>query len=221
MRPLVIPVLPTRDLEATSAFYRSLGFITEEETDDSARTVRHPAGIELRLSASTTFDPASNENETVIRFDSATTVRRLFDGWSSVDGVIEPPADGEGEGRVRDPMGNLLRLVGPVDAPPSFTAMFVDSPPAVHEAGIAFWAAAFGAEPHLLNGPYVGLTGAPIEIELQRVDDTPRFHVDFAADDVDEGVAHFERLGAVRVERVESWWIMRAPTGQLFCVVPR
>jgi len=32
-------------------------------------------------------------------------------------------------------------------------------------------------------------------------------------------VQRLERLGAVRVEAVESWWIMRDPAGLLFCVV--
>ena len=48
----------------------------------------------------------------------------------------------------------------------------------------------------------------------------PRYHIDIETDDVDAEVRRLERLGARRVRRVESWWIMEAPTGQLLCVIP-
>jgi hypothetical protein len=32
-------------------------------------------------------------------------------------------------------------------------------------------------------------------------------------------VARLEAIGASRVEQVNSWWLMRDPAGNLFCVV--
>jgi hypothetical protein len=33
-------------------------------------------------------------------------------------------------------------------------------------------------------------------------------------------VARLERLGAERVRKVQSWWVMRDPAGLVFCVLP-
>lgn len=56
---------------------------------------------------------------------------------------------------------------------------------------------------------------------LQRVDHEPRVHLDIQADDLDAEVARLEALGATRVGFVRRWWVLQAPTGQRFCVVPR
>jgi hypothetical protein len=37
--------------------------------------------------------------------------------------------------------------------------------------------------------------------------------------DIDAEVARLEGLGAKRLEKVKTWWVMEAPTGQRFCVV--
>ena len=39
-------------------------------------------------------------------------------------------------------------------------------------------------------------------------------------EDLDRYPRDHEALGARRVEQVKSWWVMEAPTGQRFCVVP-
>ena len=44
-------------------------------------------------------------------------------------------------------------------------------------------------------------------------------HLDIEADDVDAEVARLELLGARCIERVKSWCVMEAPTGQHFCIV--
>ena len=38
-------------------------------------------------------------------------------------------------------------------------------------------------------------------------------------DDVESEVARLEKLGAKRIEKVQTWWVMEAPTGQRFCVI--
>ena len=69
---------------------------------------------------------------------------------------------------------------------------------------------------------YVALDTAPDEpyIELQRVDHPSRVHLDIEADDVDAEVRRLEALGATRVASVRDWWVLEAPTGHRFCVVP-
>jgi hypothetical protein len=45
-------------------------------------------------------------------------------------------------------------------------------------------------------------------------------HVDIETDNVDAEVARLEKLGASKREQVRDWWVMTAPDGQPFCVVP-
>ena len=44
-------------------------------------------------------------------------------------------------------------------------------------------------------------------------------HIDIETDDIPAEVARLERLGATVDKRLERWVVMRAPTGQRFCVV--
>ncbi len=106
---------------------------------------------------------------------------------------------------------------------PRLSAFFIDCSDETWEVGVPFWSAAFGIEP--VAGPdpaYLDLPGAMAEVtvQLQKIGAPSRYHVDFEADDVETEVVRFEGLGATRVAHIESWWVMRAPTGHLFCVVP-
>ena len=58
-----------------------------------------------------------------------------------------------------------------------------------------------------------------IHIEVQQVKHPSRVHLDIEADDIEAEVARLEQLGAKRVQKVHTWWVMEAPTGQRFCVV--
>jgi len=102
-------------------------------------------------------------------------------------------------------------------------AAIIDVPAGSYEPTAAFWAAALGAEPHLdpEDPDYVEL-GEPspgFEVMVQRVGAAARVHLDIETDDVEAEVARLERLGAARVGKVRSWWVMRDPAGLLFCVV--
>ncbi|MET1023133.1 MAG: VOC family protein [Pseudoxanthomonas sp.] len=94
-------------------------------------------------------------------------------------------------------------------------------------ASAEFWSQALGlavADPDedgqdryavLAPGP------AGLHIEVQKVEHAPRVHLDIETDDMDAEVARLEALGAKRVQFVrERWWVMEAPTGHRFCVVP-
>ena len=95
------------------------------------------------------------------------------------------------------------------------------------DLGVAeeFWTKALGYESiqstHPDNAGYVPLKTGPNDphIELQQVKHPSRVHIDIETDDVDAEVSRLEVLGAKRVEKVSSWWIMEAPTGHRFCVI--
>lgn len=89
------------------------------------------------------------------------------------------------------------------------------------ESASRFWAGALGRE--LRFDPaerYTDLPGA-LDYMVQRVEPGREgVHIDIETDDVDAEVARLERLGAVKREQVKRWWILTAPGGTVFCVVP-
>ena len=68
-----------------------------------------------------------------------------------------------------------------------------------------FWGAALGLSVRVSNKPqdksYVVFDTAPNEL------------------DIEAEVKRLEALGAKRVAKNRSWWVLEAPTGQRFCVV--
>lgn len=92
-------------------------------------------------------------------------------------------------------------------------------------AAAEFWAGALGRRiDHDHPGTrenYVMLETPPDElsVQLQRVDHESRIHLDIETDDIPAEVARLEKLGAVVDTRKERWVVMRAPSGQRFCIV--
>jgi predicted enzyme related to lactoylglutathione lyase len=88
-----------------------------------------------------------------------------------------------------------------------------------------FWSRALGMPPRELPPGeaqlYRGLDDAQhgLDIEVQKVSHPSRVHLDIETDDIEAEVCRLEKLGARRVEAVQGWWVMEAPTGQRFCVV--
>ena len=92
------------------------------------------------------------------------------------------------------------------------------------EAAAAFWGGALGMKIRDLPGEedkYIELVdpGSRLHIEVQSVSHPSRVHLDIESDDVDAEVRRLEALGAKRVEKINTWWVLEAPTGQRFCVV--
>jgi hypothetical protein len=94
------------------------------------------------------------------------------------------------------------------------------------DSAASFWGRALGYEPERSDSPedegYI-LLQTPAEephIELQQVTHPSRVHIDIEADDVEAEVSRLEALGARRCQKVRDWWVMEAPTGHRFCVVP-
>ena len=89
-----------------------------------------------------------------------------------------------------------------------------------------FWSKALGYEIRPSDDPddanYVVLDtreGEPY-IELQTVEHPSRVHLDIKTDDVEAEVQRLERFGATRVKKVKHWWVLEAPSGHRFCVIP-
>jgi catechol 2,3-dioxygenase-like lactoylglutathione lyase family enzyme len=59
-----------------------------------------------------------------------------------------------------------------------------------------------------------------LHIEVQKVDHPSRVHLDIETNDISAEVHRLESLGAKKVQQISTWWVMEAPTGQRFCVVP-
>src|SRR5215472_7634725 len=93
------------------------------------------------------------------------------------------------------------------------------------DAAAQFWADALGRPVDMKHpgsrGNYRMLETPPDElsVQVQRVDHESRVHIDIETDDIPAEVARLEKLGANVEESKERWVIMRAPTGQRFCIV--
>ena len=100
----------------------------------------------------------------------------------------------------------------------------IDAPPELHDEELAFWEGAVGQElPEVYSAEYHGalLHGSDLMLLMQRLQSGgPRVHLDIHTDDVDAEVARLEGLGAKRVQRVQTWWVMLDPAGLPFCVLP-
>ena len=95
------------------------------------------------------------------------------------------------------------------------------------DAAATFWSQALGlhvADPDSGGiGRYAEFGDAPggLHVEVQKVEHPSRVHLDIEADDVNAEATRLEALGAKKIAFVrERWWVMEAPTGQRFCVVP-
>ena len=93
------------------------------------------------------------------------------------------------------------------------------------DAAAHFWAEALGrpvdANHPGTRGNYRMLATPPgeISVQIQRVSHESRVHIDIETDDIPAEVARLEKLGAEVDTRKERWVVMRAPSGQRFCVV--
>jgi predicted enzyme related to lactoylglutathione lyase len=93
------------------------------------------------------------------------------------------------------------------------------------KAAAEFWGSALGLPVRELPGSegrtYRRLddTQHGLNIEVQTVAHPSRVHLDIETDDIEAEVCRLERLGAKRIQAVQTWWVMEAPTGQRFCVV--
>ena len=100
-------------------------------------------------------------------------------------------------------------------------ALGIDCQTADPAEAAKFWSAALGRKVVETEGTYAMLedrANQPL-VFVQAVSHPSRVHLDIETDDVDAEVARLEALGAKRIEKVKTWWVLEAPTGQRFCVV--
>lgn len=71
------------------------------------------------------------------------------------------------------------------------------------------------------DGKYAELRSAADEpiILLQKVAHPSRVHLDIETNDVQAEAERLVALGAKKVEKVQTWWVMEAPSGHRFCVI--
>ena len=107
-----------------------------------------------------------------------------------------------------------------------FAGIIIDCETDNLDAASDFWSAALGypRKPSDDEEGDLYRTLQPPEretyVEVQKVDHQSRVHLDIESDDIEAEVARLEALGARKIEKFERWWVMEAPTGQRFCVVP-
>ena len=93
------------------------------------------------------------------------------------------------------------------------------------ENAAQFWSRALGYETVRFDAPadesYIVFKTPPneLDVEVQRVDHPSRAHIDIETNDIEAEVARLEKLGARRIRKIHSWWVMEAPSGHRFCVV--
>lgn len=90
---------------------------------------------------------------------------------------------------------------------------------------VKFWSRALGKRVDAVDedgdGKYARLhteADEPILL-LQKVSHASRIHLDIEADDVDAEAERLVALGARKIGKVHTWWVMEAPSGHRFCVV--
>ena len=84
-----------------------------------------------------------------------------------------------------------------------------------------FWSGALGMKATAdIGDGYSPLTasGRDPHMAVQSVKHESRVHLDLETDDEAAEVARLEKLGAKKIEKVKTWTVMEAPTGQRFCV---
>ncbi len=120
----VAPVLPVRDVVASMAHYRSLGFTArpyDQNGPDGAPFYGYVASgdVQLHLARVDDLDPATNMSACYLYVDDAAA---LYQSWSTsgADGRFVPPTDtdyGLREFAHVDRDGNLLRVGSPLPGP--------------------------------------------------------------------------------------------------------
>jgi hypothetical protein len=102
--------------------------------------------------------------------------------------------------------------------------IFVDVPRGSAPEAVTFWSAALGTPVRRVSpdDPFMTLVGAlpGLAMEVQVVDDEPRYHVDIETDDVTAETERLVALGATEEVRHDGRNVLRAPGGHLLCVVP-
>ncbi len=107
-----------------------------------------------------------------------------------------------------------------------FSAIVIDCLAEHYDACVAFWAQALGAKQPRAPRPgqrYTTLIGAAdgLSVLVQRVERDPGVHLDIETDSVVKETRRLEAAGGARKRKVKTWWVMKDPSGNAFCVIRR
>lgn len=90
-----IPQLPSDNLDATSEFYRHLGFV-ERGRWPNEYLVLERDDLELHFRFTGSLDPLTNEASCYVRFETAVEARDLYDQWAALglkQDDLRPPVE--------------------------------------------------------------------------------------------------------------------------------
>ena len=98
------------------------------------------------------------------------------------------------------------------------------------KSAAAFWSGALGMDAHALPGEVVEFTHrfdnvGDHEIGNVTIVDNLTTRLEYVPNsatssvDVEAEARRLELLGAKKIRKVNTWWVMEAPTGHRFCVV--
>jgi len=114
-----VPILPSRDLEETLDFYRSLGFaVIYEQRDPEPYAVLRKGQLELHFFELMHLDARDNSHGAYLRVSDAQAVHDELSSKVHGPARLHDIADrpwGMREFALRDPSGNLLRVGHPLD----------------------------------------------------------------------------------------------------------
>ena len=94
------------------------------------------------------------------------------------------------------------------------------------DAAARFWSQALGVTCESATDPgdiyrALEMPASEPRVLVQQVTHPSRVHLDIETDDIEAEVKRLEALGARRIEFIKRWWVMEAPTGHRFCVLPK
>ncbi|HEU5150719.1 MAG TPA: VOC family protein [Iamia sp.] len=123
MGAISIPILPSRDLDATVAFYGPLGFAVVGRWPGYL-VLRHAHGFELHFWHHADEVPEANDVACYVRCDTVAEVEAIHAAWSTVvtgtEGIPRlTPVDPTGpmvETALIDPDGTLVKVGSPAPA---------------------------------------------------------------------------------------------------------
>lgn len=116
-----IPVLPSKDIEASRRLYASLGFEAATATPEADYLIVRRDWVELHFWRFADNDPGANHVSAYIRVEDADAAANVFliDGKAPAGCRFRPPADkpwGMREAHFIDPDGNLITIGQPKDS---------------------------------------------------------------------------------------------------------
>ena len=109
----IAPIFAVRDVTASLAYYRGLGFVTREYDGGGYGFVTRD-GVEFHVGEQPDFDARTSPNSAYLWVDDADDVAAA---WRLSGADVRTPEDtewGQHEGVLVDPDGNMIRFGSPI-----------------------------------------------------------------------------------------------------------